>query len=237
MKGEYTNMELIQGGKGKQVFPDYEAIYFRVFMENFGRYSMADGRQRHDYAVRMVWAGVKYLVRVSFSRRNLENSGADILYSIHETVVQAIQEEIPPAELARMFPAVKEYDGEKREVKDYFYSTRAVQEAGGWMKFPNREQILSFIWEYHNWDISLFTIAGMNLVDEYREARGEKPCIEAFLSEQTGEDVRLAREFHIEKDKAGRSWIYDDEGNCVGREKRKRVPRWMKCLEGGAAHA
>ena len=86
-----------------------------------------------------------------------------------------------PREFMRMFPIEKDYDGEKYQVKDYFYCIDYINEFG----IDNHigSNASDFLMEYWNWDVNEYMVYCMGLVNRmYKLHGGRDVLLELFES-------------------------------------------------------
>jgi hypothetical protein len=87
-----------------------------------------------------------------------------------------------PGEFISMFPVAKEFDGEKYERKDYFYTMNYIREFG--MNSIIGENASEFLMEYWNWDITEFMVYWMEVVSQMHILQGGKDILLEFMEEQ-----------------------------------------------------
>lgn len=129
------------------------------FMEKYGG-EIVPGKLHGDELKKYIFLGVKYIGR----SRNSRNKNADQEYKRIESIMAAI-ELMTPRELTQMFPIIKEYDGDKYETKDYFYTMEAIGNIGMDSTLGSRENVINLLWDYRNHDISMFMVRWMGAVD------------------------------------------------------------------------
>lgn len=139
---------------------------------------------------------------------------------------------LSPAKLAQIFPPEKRYDGEKYDSKDYFTSVAAVEQAGGWKRFKSEDDVLAFLMDLTNRDVTRCCIAGLRILSEMRERQGGKSLADEWLEEQTGLPYHIPKWFGEARDKAGRVYITDERGELLGLKAKPRRPKWMRSING-----
>lgn len=153
------------------------------------------------------------------------------LWQMYDSMI-ALAACLSPAKIAQLFPAEKEYNGAKYDMKDYFTSVAAVEQAGGWQKFKDEDAVLSFLMDLSNRDITRCCIAGLRLISEMRERQGEKSLADEFMEEQTGLPYHIPKWFGEARDKAGRVYITDEDGKLLGLKAKPRRPKWLRTVNG-----
>ena len=89
---------------------------------------------------------------------------------------------LTPREFMRIFPIEKEYDGAKYEWKDYFYCMNYINEFGIDNKIGDKAP--DFLMEYWNWDINLYMVHWMGVVNRISMINGGKDIFLEFMEEQ-----------------------------------------------------
>lgn len=132
--------------------------------------------------------------------------------------------ELTPTEFMQLFPILKEYDGEKWGMKDYFSTMEYVRRFH--MNRPiGKEYILDFLMEYYNEDIMKFEVRMLSVISDIRKLKGDMGVIEEFLSE----NGIPSYSFH---EKEG-IMINRRTGEVIKVSKpKKRLPKYMKVVEG-----
>lgn len=134
--------------------------------------------------------------------------------------------------VAELFPPEKWYDGARYEWRDYYTARQAVEAAGGWKRFKDTDEVLAFLMDLNNRDITRCCIAGLRLISEMRERRGEKSLADEFMEEQTGLPYHIPKWLGEARDKQGRVYITDEDGKLLGLKAKPRRPKWMRKIEG-----
>lgn len=90
---------------------------------------------------------------------------------------------LTPNEFMQMFPITKDYDGEKYEVKDYFYCTEYISHMD--INKPiGQENGPEFLMEYWNWDINRYMCTWMVIVNRMHQTQGGRDITEEFFESQ-----------------------------------------------------
>lgn len=166
-----------------------------------------EGKQLSDYPqedlMKIALLGIKYINLVREIRRESERLNIDSKQSLEESqaifnlidTVFMVMGYIKLKNLVTTFPIKKEYDGEKWECKDYFY-TMDVLSKMDWDKPVGRDNISDLLWDYQN--------------DDLRHAYVEFTCAtSAIYRSQTGKG--LAEQF-CEDNGIGTCTVYKDAG-------------------------
>lgn len=89
-------------------------------------------------------------------------------YAYLDSIVQTIGL-LTPKQLIEVFPIHKTYDGDKYQMKDYFYTKEEINKIGVDSSIGNKS--FELLWDYENNDLRNFlveTVSAMNLVNMYR---------------------------------------------------------------------
>jgi hypothetical protein len=141
-------------------------------------------------------------------------------FAIYDSIIALLAQEFSPEWIAREFPAEKEYDGEKYECKDYFFSMDALAKAEPFD--GDEEKVQDFLWDWDNHILRCFAVAGMTLVDEIRATEGKMSMMEEWAKDNG------VTTYHTEKID-GKRVIFDDKGRSLGVLRRKK-PRYLNIV-------
>lgn len=89
-------------------------------------------------------------------------------YAYLNNIVQTIGL-LTPRQLIEVFPVYKRYDGDKYQMKDYFYTMEEINKIG--LDNPIGNRSFELLWDYENNDLRNFlveTVTAMNLINMYR---------------------------------------------------------------------
>lgn len=150
------------------------------FMEKYGNEIIPENLQK-DELKKYVFLGVKYIGKSRYSHK--KNMNVDQEYKKVESLMAAI-ELMTPRELTQMFPIAKEYDGDKYETKDYFYTMDAIENIGMDSALGTHENVINLLWDYTNHDISMFMVRWMGVVGDLAVYTQNKDPLEQFFSIQ-----------------------------------------------------
>ena len=73
---------------------------------------------------------------------------------------------LTPKQLQQMFPISKEYDGDKYDMKDYYYTLHALEKAGMDKPIGTEMEAAHLLWDYQNTEISFFLMAYMGCIED-----------------------------------------------------------------------
>ena len=89
-------------------------------------------------------------------------------YAYLDNIVQTIGM-LTPRQLIGVFPIYKRYDGDKYQMKDYYYTMEEINKIG--LDNPIGNKSFELLWDYENNDLRNFlveTVSALNLVNMYR---------------------------------------------------------------------
>ena len=129
---------------------------------------------------------------------------------------------LTPVELINIFPIDKEYDGNKCETKDYFYSMDYLKGIG--LDKPIGEEIMNLLWEYCNNDIRMFNVNVMSFMSNIRRLQGEPGIMEEWAA---GNGIRTNTMF---TDSSGKQYLHDGETGKTMKVKKPK-PRYLKVIK------
>lgn len=88
---------------------------------------------------------------------------------------------ITPREFLTMFPIKKEFDGQKYECKDYFYTKEYLSTID--LDEPISEPF-EFLWDYWNSDTARFLMNVMGAMSDVRKEQTGKGIMQEFLEKE-----------------------------------------------------
>lgn len=91
-------------------------------------------------------------------------------FKFSQSILYAMKK-LTPKEFMNIFPIAKEFDGDSYGTKDYFYTMDYLKSLD--MDKPIGENILEFLWEYHNWTISIFNVEVIGFLSDFRRLQGK----------------------------------------------------------------
>lgn len=126
----------------------------------------------------------------------LQKYGLDVTFNTLKNsyeflkVIATLLGRLTPREIMTHYPITKTYQGERWEIKDYYYtleylSTMRMDEPVG----TSFEDVFNFIWEYQNPKIKALGIALMKSLDKFQALSG-KETFTQYLSRSSNEPPR-----------------------------------------------
>ncbi len=108
---------------------------------------------------------------------------------------------LTPKEFMQIFPVEKDFDGEKYQCKDYFYTMEYISRLDS-NKPIGKDNASEFLFEYQNWDINEYMSAWMGIVNRMHKLHGGRDITEEFFEENG---------LHIRTMKREGDFLVDDE--------------------------
>ncbi|MEK5039001.1 hypothetical protein [Sporosarcina sp. FSL K6-3457] len=215
-----VELRVINGIKKEK--PDYFSLYSTAFINTLES-AVKKFSEFKDYDLdtrrKAVWSGVK-MINTSKSRSK-DRKGLENRFGLISSI-QAIASGLTPREFQTVFPIEKSYDGEKYQVKDYFYTKKYIEEFGEDKVIG--EDIEEFLMEYDNWTVRIFMVEMMSTASDLRRMEGGKGIMEEFLEEQGVTTSTMFKD-----DKGEEILINNDTGEV--QKVRKPRPRYLKVVK------
>ncbi len=131
---------------------------------------------------------------------------------------------LTPGEFVEIFPIRKDFNGHKWESKDYFYTRDYINTLDQDTPIKEQEEVLAFLWEYTNWEVSEFTVSLMGFMDDLRRLDGLPSLGEEWA------EINGIKTYEKYKDGDGNEFIVDD-GKTVKLCKPKPRVRHLKVIK------
>lgn len=174
--------------------------------------------QDRNLIIKSVFYGVKVVNGMSEPRTYKQ--AMDQFY--FSSAIKGIASALTPKEVMNMFPIEKDFKGHKWGTKDYFYTMNYIKTLD--LNEPiGEDNILYFLWEYTNWEVTTFNLSIMNCTDTMRRYEGKKPIIQEFLIEN---GVKMYNKY---TDEAGTEFLLDENGKT--QKIRKSLPSYLKLVK------
>ena len=192
---------VIQGNKGNTDKIDrmieYHECWHRQYQDTISKAKSKYGNNFLDFPqedlMKIVLSGIKMVNYAREIRREYEKIDMHYRQTLKESQVTfnlidalfTIMSLIKLKNLVTIFPIRKDYDGEKWECKDYFY-TMDVLSGMDWDKPVGRDKISDLLWDYQNDDLRYVYVEYMCATSAiYRSQTGKG------LAEQWCEDLDI----------------------------------------------
>lgn len=150
--------------------------YLRAYIRVLKKYPDAlENRERFAIS-KIVFYGIKCFL-MSPKPTNYEESLSD--FEMASALKQMVSE-LTPNEFINIFPISKEYDGDRYEIKDYFYTRDYIEKMD--KGAPIGDKALEFLVEYTNEDIHRFSVRAAMCVSDIRKYEGHLDLMEEFMA-------------------------------------------------------
>ncbi len=140
------------------------------------------------------------------------------------SIVKDLMSLLTPIEFMQVFPIDKDYKGNKWGLKDYFYTRDYIN--GLEQDKPIGEEILKFLWEYQNKDITNFSVSSMEAMSNLRKLDGLPSLAEEFA------DAMGLKTYTEYKGSKGQRFLIDRQTGKTMRVKEPKL-RYLKLVRGG----
>ena len=80
---------------------------------------------------------------------------------------------LTPQKLLQLYPVTKEYGGERRDCKDYFYTMDKLKQWPPDKPIGTAQEVACLLWDYENEDLEIMLLQWMNAVDDLKFYCGE----------------------------------------------------------------
>ena len=170
----------------KNMHKKYDALYINAFRKNIQAFKAAgcEYKDTDEFKTTMFYA-IRYLNAIGkryTSQRELED-----LLDEYNAILGGMQL-LTPLDLTRMFPVDKVYDGDKWQVKDYFYTMNELNKIG--MDNLIGENLLPLMMDYMNEEIRRIIVRYMCLNSALLRFKGKDGIMEQW-ADSIGLDVYI----------------------------------------------
>ncbi|MDU5081990.1 hypothetical protein [uncultured Tissierella sp.] len=170
---------------------------------------------------KLVFYGVKYVVTNSV-REDTTREQAELDFQLI-SIIKSLVGLLEPSEFVEMFPITKDYDGDKYQTKDYFYTRDYINTLDPNVPIGEKEDPLMFLWEYTNKDIENFNIKSMLALSKLRQFDGYPSIGQEFA------DIMGIKTQELHTGSNGQEFFINDKGKTVRMTKRR--PRYLKVVK------
>jgi hypothetical protein len=192
-------------------------LYLNAYINNAEKYKQGILSQK-QYIYKLIFNTVK-AVNSMPKDEYMTMEEAQHYFEFCSTGIDAIGL-ITPREFLNIFPLDKEYDGNKLECKDYFYSINYIKEYGMDKLINNG---MDFLWEYYNRETRLFLVNTLSIISYIRRFQGY-----SSIAEQWAEDnnIKTMRKY---TDNIGKEFLLDNNGKTT--KIKKTHPKYLKLIK------
>lgn len=191
-------------------------VYLNAFTNSVRQYQET---QSKDTIKKAVFYGVK-IINLREKPKCLTRGIAENNFQFGSIVKDMIGL-LTPKEFMEIFPITKDFRGHKRQVKDYFYTRDYINTLDSNKPIRENGDPLEFLWEYTNWDISVFNVNLLGYMSDLRELDGY-PSMAAEWCEMNG-----IKTYEMHQDHKGNNFIIKD-GKVL--KQIKKYPKYLKLV-------
>lgn len=195
---------------------DKHDLYFKAYYNVLKEYSkLHDENPDQDFKP-IIKRLIIYGVKVVNTKREPEYIDMETAESDFEFVdiIKSLMAMLTPKEFMQLYPIAKEYNGHKYGVKDYFYTRNYIKTLD--QDKPIGDEILNFIWEYHNWELTKFNVEIMECISRIRRLDGEPSLMEEWAK------MNGIRTYTMHTDQNGTQFMVD---NKIGKTAKLSKPK------------
>lgn len=150
-----------------EVNSEKNAIYSAAYQRFLGKNQINDVEKLlEDKRKQYIFLGIK-AYGVEYARREKRPGiqGITNRYSELSKIMKSIGT-MTPKQLQQIFPISKEYDGDKYEMKDYYFTLHALEKADMDKPIGSEMEAAHLLWDYQNTDIRFFLMAYMGCIED-----------------------------------------------------------------------
>lgn len=153
-------------------------LYLNAFIRVMEEYKVNRMEDDKVYVPRAVYYGVKVVTTYP----EIESQKEAMHYFELISAIKGMMSFLTSSEFINLFPIIKNYDGDKYGMKDYFYTRKYVNNLD-----PDQaigKNIEKLLWEYWNLDINLFCVKSITCMSDLRRYDGHLGVFEEFIASQ-----------------------------------------------------
>ena len=75
---------------------------------------------------------------------------------------------LTPQKLQQLYPVTKEYGGERRDCKDYFYTMDKLKQWPPDKPIGTAQEVACLLWDYENKDLEIMLLQWLNVIDDLK---------------------------------------------------------------------
>lgn len=199
-----------------KVKPDKESLYLNALCNKIAE------PDSPNKAKQISLLGVKYFNASRSTDKSQELLDAQLLLYHY---IQTFMSQLTPREFMQIFPIEKDYDGDKSGCKDYFYTIKFIESIGFDAPIGMEKSLFRFLWEYHNWEIGVFVVCWISLLENAMIQQGIEPPIDKLF------DSLGVTPYYLQKDElTGQEYLFNPETGKT-QPVYKAIPRYLKLVK------
>lgn len=138
-------------------------------------------------------------------------------------IIKELIGKLTSSEFENIFPITKDYDGDRNQNKDYFYTKDFLRTLPADKAISDVIDVSKFLWEYSNWEITFFIINTFEYMDRLLMLEG-KPTMMETLCHDNGINL-----YYMYTDDKGKQYIVDPKTGQSSKV-RKPKPRYLRLV-------
>jgi len=157
-------------------------LYHRAYLRKLNSLMESDESYAGSELMSVVFLGVKAVItsRGTDDPKNIQA----LNYKFQELeLIKALMAFMTPRQFLTTFPVIKEYDGARYQLKDYFSTLEMVRTMD--LDEPIGEEIDDFLWDYRNRDTELFQLEVFGVISDLARAKGIPTPMEKFAAKNS----------------------------------------------------
>lgn len=136
--------------------------------------------------------------------------------------IKAVISTLTPDEFENIFPIEKTYDGDRYQMKDYFFTRKSLDEMGREKEIGN--DVENLLWDYQNRKVTTFNVSNLSTLSDIRRNQGHKGIMEEFLEEKG------VTTYTMYKDEKGKDFLQNNDTGETS-EVKKPKPRYLNLVK------
>lgn len=154
------------------------SLYKRAFDNTVKRYHENTGTDIRKVIKQLIVYGVKAVNTIDSESETLGSAPTNFHFC---QVIISCMSRLTPLEFINLFPITKDFDGERWGTKDYFYTMKYIKTLDP--DAPIGEEIFNFLWEYTNWEITIFNVNYLRYISDMRQLEGKPSLMEEWANQ------------------------------------------------------
>ncbi|SPF35260.1 conserved hypothetical protein [Candidatus Desulfosporosinus infrequens] len=187
-------------------------LYLKVFLRKLDIISKTDELPQGTELMAAVFLGVKVFTSARCREKQKTTQLAKDRFNKLE-IIKSLMTLLTPRQFMNIFPITKEYDGDKYQSKDYFFTREMINTLD--MDAAIGDKIDDFLWDYRNRDIERFQLEVFRVLSDLARAKGLPTPLEKFSAEngiplyyEDKKHKEITGPIHIEN--VGGEYFYND---------------------------
>ncbi|GAA0121731.1 hypothetical protein UT300018_10470 [Clostridium faecium] len=179
----------------------YVNAYYNTLTEYVNAYKENEEMDLKPFIKKLIVYGVK-AINTKLDPEYIKREEAEMDFQF-VSIIKDLMGTLTPKEFMQLYPIAKEYNGHKYSMKDYFYTRNYIETLD--QDKPIGDEMLNFLWEYHNWELTDFNIEIMEYISRIRRLDGQTSLGEELAS------IMGLKTYTMHKDQKGTKFMVDNE--------------------------